>query len=453
MLIVLFILAAIVIAIVVFKYPITSLVLFLTTNIVKGFLMLKFSFFRVVDYTVLCAVITLIAMVYSFVRSGGRLKDIISIPLVVYVLLAAVLLLATTYTSAPNYGLQKSSRFATLGLIAFLAPIVFTRSVKNIKQLIWILFFIGIAISVTMVISPYEAVLRPGSQMGKAAFLEATPVATADQIGVTSIIAFIFAIMAHISPTLRIVSLGLIPLLTTVMITTGGRGPFSGLILAFLATIFICRRGISKAWFPIITTAILIAGAVSFSKLPETVTWRIANMFRGGYEFKEAAYARTERFVWTAARSLKRPILGHGTGAFVVDRGGEDVGVDYPHNLILELMYEEGLVGVIVGCLFLWLILRRWRQSSEFVHLYGLGIGAFQLVHITGLLFLYSLIQAMKSGDIDGNRLMFFYAGFVVGVFNVLRRTAEEISSESELTAEDEQDLEGVEFQDIRVLY
>jgi hypothetical protein len=28
----------------------------------------------------------------------------------------------------------------------------------------------------------------------------------------------------------------------------------------------------------------------------------------------------------------------------------------------------------------------------------------------------------------------------------------EEISSESELTAEDEQDLEGVEFQDIRVL-
>ena len=197
----------------------------------------------------------------------------------------------------------------------------------------------------------------------------------------------------------------------------------------------------------------MIGGVVSFTKLPETVTWRIANMFRGGYEFKEAAYARTERFVWTAARSLKRPILGHGTGAFVVDRGGEDVGVDYPHNLILELMYEEGLVGVIVGCLFLWLILRRWRQSSEFVHLYGLGIGAFQLVHITGLLFLYSLIQAMKSGDIDGNRLMFFYAGFVVGVFNVLRRTAEEISSESELTAEDEQDLEGVEFQDIRVLY
>ena len=453
MLIILLIVAAIVIAIVIFKYPITSLALFLTTNIVKGFLMLKFSFFRVVDYTVLCAVITLIAMVYSFVKSGGRLKDIISIPLVVYLLLATILLLATTYTSAPNYGLQKSSRFATLGLIAFLAPIVFTRSVKDIKQLIWLLFFIGIALSVTMVISPYEAVLRSGSQMGKAAFLEANPGATAIQIGVTSIIAFIFAIMAHTSPPLRIVSLGLIPSLITVMITTGGRGPFAGLMLTFLAVIFICRKGISKAWFPAIVSAILIIGAVSFTKLPETVTWRIANMFRGGYEFKEAAYARTERFVWTAARSLERPILGHGTGAFVVDRGGEDVGGDYPHNLILELMYEEGLVGVVIGCLFLWLIFRRWWQASKFVHLYGLGIGAFQLVHITGLLFLYSLIQAMKSGDIDGNRLMFFYAGFVVAVFNLLRRTAEEISLESELTAEGEQDLEGVEFQDIEALY
>jgi len=449
--IVLLAVAAIALAIVIFKYPVISLVLFLTTGIVKGFLVFKFSFFRVVDYTVLCAVITLIAMVYSFVKSGGRLRHIISIPLALYLLLATVLLLATTYTSAPKTGWITSSRFATFGLLAFLGPIVFTNSVKDIKQLIWLLFFIGIALSIIFVFVPYESVLH--SSTSSKGFLESDPLSTACQMALTPIIAFIFVIMTHTSPPLRIVSLVLIPFMITSMIITGGRGPFAGLILTFLATILICRKGISKAWFPVITTVILIGVVVSFTKLPETVTWRIANMFRGGYELKEAAYARTERFVWTAQRSFEHPILGHGTGAFVVDRGGEDVGGDYPHNIILELLYEEGLVGVVIGCLFLWLIFRRWRQSSKFVHLYGLGIGAFQLVHITGLLFLYLFIQAMKSSNIDGNRLMFFCAGFVVAVFNLLRRTIEETSLESELTAEDEQDLEGVELQDIRALY
>ncbi|MFZ0034819.1 MAG: O-antigen ligase family protein [Sedimentisphaerales bacterium] len=451
MLIVLLIVAAIVMAIVIFKYPMTSLVLFITTNVVKAVIMLKFSFFRVVDYTVLCAVITLIAMAYSFMRSGGRLRDIINIPLGLYLLLATILLLATTYTSAPNTGWVKSSRFATLGLIAFFSPIVFTHSVKEIKQLIWLLFFVGIALAVTMVAVPYQSMLNISTERG--AFLEASPGATANLMAITPVIAFVFAIMARTSPVLRAVSLGSIFFVVVMMITTGGRGPFVGLILIFLAAIFICRKGISKAWFPAIISAILIIGAVSLIKLPEEVTWRITGMFKGSYELQEAASARTERFVWTATRSFEHPILGHGTGAFVVDRGGEDIGGDYPHNMILELMYEEGLVGVVVGCLFLWFIFRRWRQALKYVNSYGLGIEALQFVHTAGLLFLYALIQAMKSGDLDGNRFMFFCAGFVVAVFNLLRRTIEETSLESELTAEDEQDLEGVEFQDIRVLY
>lgn len=451
MLIVLLVVAAIVLAVVIFKYPVTSLVIFLTTSVFKPIIMVKFSFFRVVDYTVLCAVITLIAMVYSFVKSGGRLRHIMSIPLVMYLLLATILLLATTYTSAPKTGLQTSSRFATFGLLAFLSPIVFAHSAKDVKQLMWLLFFVGILLSLVMAVVPYESVLRSSTvSMG---FLESSPGTTANQIAITLIIAFIFAITTNTSPPLRIVSLVLIPLMLTSMIITGGRGSFAGLILILLAAVFICRKGISKAWFPVITAVIFIGVAVSFTKLPETVTWRIANMFKGSYEMKEAAYARTERFIWTAARCIERPILGHGAGAFVVDRGGEDAGGDYPHNIILELMYEEGLVGVIVGCLFLWLIFRRWVQSSQLVHLYGLGIEAFRLVHITGLLFLFLLIQAMKSGNIDGNRLVFFCAGFVVAVFNLLRRTIEETSLESELTAGDEQDLEKAEFQDIRFLY
>lgn len=451
MLTVLIAVAVIILVILILKYPPLSLALFLMTPFFKAALMLKFPIFRVVDYTVMCGILVLIAMAYSFIRSGGRLKDILSIPLFVYLLLAAILLVGVTYTSAPKYGLQKSSRFATLGLIAFLAPIVFAHSVKEVKLMIWIIIGGGILLAVGTIVEPYAAVLRTSAET-RAGFLESSPLATATKIGVAATIFLLFAIMAHTSLRLRIASLTVLPLMIAGMVITGSRGPFLGLILTWLVAIFICRRGISKAWIPVITAAISIAMIVSFAKLPEIATTRIANMWRSRYDMTAAAYARTERFVWTADRFVERPVLGHGTGAFAVDRGGQDIRA-YPHNIILELLYEQGLIGAAVLLIFLWLIFSRWRQAARLVYLYELDIGIFQIVHMAGLLFLLTLTQAMKSGDIDGNRMMFFFAGLVVAEFNLVRAMAEEISLENELIPEGQQDFEGFELQDGQFLY
>lgn len=451
MLIVLIVVGVIILIIATLKYPPIALALFLTAGLTKGILMLEFGFFRVVDYTVLCAVLVLFAMAYSFIKSSGRLRDILSIPLVIYLLLATILLVATTYTSAPNYGLEKSSRFATLGLIAFLAPVVFAHGVKEVKLMIWILFAVGILLSIVTIIAPHEAVLRVVAE-ARGGFLEAGPLSTATQIGAAAVVAFIFAIMTHTSKRLRIASLALIALMIVGIVITASRGPFIGLGFTWLVAIFICHKGISKAWLPFIAGAIAIGLAVSFTKLPETVTARVATVWKSGYHMKEAAYARTEMFIWTVRRFPERPILGHGTGAFAIGRGGQDERA-YPHNIILELLYEQGLVGAVIVSLFLWLIFRRWRQASRFVYLYELDIEIFQIVHIAGLLFLFLFTQAIKSFDINGNRLMFFSAGLVIAVFSLVRRMAEEISLENELITEGEQYSEGFELHDAQVLY
>lgn len=451
MTIILMIIAIIILIIATIKYPPISLAFYLTTNLFKAVIMLKFPFFRVVDYTVLCAVLVLFAMACSFVKSGGRLKNILTIPLVVYLLLATILLLGTTYTSAPNYGLEKSLRFATLGFIAFLAPIIFAHSTKEIKLMIWIIFAVGILISIITIISPYGSVLGESAET-RGAFLESGPLGTAVKISTAAVIAFVFAIMTHTSKRLRIVSFVIIALNLVGIIITASRGPFIGLGLTWLATIFVCHKFISKAWLPFIAGAIVIGLALSFTKLPEVATRRVATVWKSGYDMKEAAYARTEMFTWTIKRSADRLFLGHGTGAFAIDRGGQDIRA-YPHNIILELLYEQGLVGAVILGIFLWLIFRRWRQASRFVYVYELDIGIYQIVHITGLLFLFLLTQAMKSGDVNDNRFMFFSAGLVIAVFSLLRRMAEEISLENDLIAEGEQYSEGFEFQDAQVLY
>ena len=218
-----------------------------------------------------------------------------------------------------------------------------------------------------------------------------------------------------------------------------------------LASFMLLQVG-TVVWLPFIAGAIVIGLVVSFTKLPEIATARVVTVWKSGYHMKEAAYARTEMFIWTARRIPEHPILGHGTGAFATDRGGQDERA-YPHNIILESLYEQGVVGAVIVGLFLWLIFRRWRQASRFVYLYELDIGIFQIVHMAGLLFLFLFTQAMKSGDINDNRFMFFGAGLVIAAFSLVRRSVEEISLENELIAEDRQYSEGFELQDAQVLY
>ncbi len=442
--------ALIILSIAIFKYPMLSLALFIMAGQLKAYLRFKFGFFRVVDVTVLFAILVLIAMTYSFVKSGGRWRDIISLPLCVYLLLAGILLLGVAYTSAPHYGLEKSSRFATLGLIAFLAPVFFAHSMKDIRMMIWILVVIGIIFTVGTIIAPHAAVLREGGTRG--GFMETDPLATAVQIGTAAIIVFVFTIMAWTSLGLRILSLVMIPAMVIAMVITGSRGPFLGLVFTWLVAVLICRRGISKGWAPLVIAAIFVVMVVSFGRLPQEITMRIANMWRSSYDARKSASSRTRLFELTIEESSEHLIFGHGTGAWAVDRGGQDVR-EYPHNIILELLYEQGLAGVIVLSLFLWLIFRRWRKASKFVHLYKLDIETSQFVHISILLFLFAFIQSMKSGDIDSNRFMFFCAGLVVAVFSQVHRMVEEVSLESELIAQEGQYSEEFEFQDAQILY
>ena len=449
MIYVLLIVALIVLIITILKYPPVSLAFFLTAGFIKATLMLKFSFFRVADYTVLCAILVLIAMAYSFARSGGRIKDIISIPVGMYLFLVGILFFGLAYTSAPNYGLEKSSRFATLTLIAFLAPVVFSNNNRDIKLLMWVVLAVGITLTVGTIMAPQSIEPRPE---GRAEFMESSSLGTATQIGMSLVITFVFAVMTGTPKLLRTVSLAIMPFMMAGMILTGSRGPFAGLILTCLVAIFICRRGISKAWLPFIVGAAVVSLMVSFVKLPERVTSRIATLWESGYTAKRAVGTRTEMFVWAVRRSPERLILGHGTGAYAVDRGGQDER-SYPHNIVIELLYEQGLVGAIIISLFLWLIFRRWRQAARFVRLYELDIGIFQAVHIAGLLFLFAFMQALKSGDINDNRFMFFCAGLVLATLNCVRRSIEDITFENEPITEEVHHLEGLEFQDTQVTY
>jgi len=435
-------LAIILIPLAIFRYPVIALAIFLTTASLKPFL-LKVSFFQKVDYTVLCASLLLLSMAFDFIRSGGRLKNIINAPLCVFLALAFLLLFGMLYTSAPKYGFEKSTRFATFGLITFLAPVVLTHSIKDIRSIMWMLVVIGVIVATGTIVGQQIPVFG----FSRTGFLESDVITTGENIAPAAIIAFIFAIMPNTSKRLKTFSIALIPMVVVAMILTGSRGPLVGLVLIWLAAVFICHRETSKTWQLFIVGAIVIILMISFAKLPEQVTGRIARLWSGSYELGTDVSKRTNLFSWALERFPERPVFGHGTGSFAVGYGGQDVRL-YPHNIIIESLYEQGLAGGITLILFVWLIFRRWKHASKLVRLYELDIGIFQIVHTAGLLFLFSFIQAMKSGDLDSNRFMFFQAGMVVAAFGLVYRRVEEISSENEPELYGSQQIEEADFQD-----
>jgi len=437
--------AILILILITLKYPVISLGLFLTTSLLKGVLMVRFPFFRAVDFTVLCGAYTLAAMAYSFVRRRGQIRDLFSAPVLLYLLLAILLLVSVGYSSSPRYGLEKSSRFATLGLIALAAPIVFVRDLKDIRILLYLLVGVGMALAITTIVAPDVAVIRKAAET-RGSFFEADPLETATKIGVAAIIVFSFIVMTHTRLPIRIGSVGVVYLCVVGIIVTASRGPFAGLLLTWLVAMVICRKGISKIWLPVTGAAVCLAVIVPFLVMPAKTTERIKHMFGGGYELVQTAYTRSPRLTYAWRNGWESPVWGHGTGAFAQDWAGRDER-SYPHNMILELFYEQGLLGVAMGVLFLLLILRRWRQAAAMVHAYGFSVREFQAVHVAGLLFLYTLMQAMKSGDLDGNRFMFFFCGLVIAVLAMVRRQAEEMTEEYAPVLESEASVcyEGVE--------
>jgi O-antigen ligase len=154
-------------------------------------------------------------------------------------------------------------------------------------------------------------------------------------------------------------------------------------------------------------------------------------MWKGTYEATKAAESRTVLFQGAIEGFTERPIWGHGTGAWAMKEAGVDKRL-YPHNIILELLYENGLIGATVLTLFFWLVFVRWRRASKLVQLYELDTEIFQIVQMEFLLFIFAFLQSMKSGDIDSNRPMFVYAGLIVVTSSMVRRIVENIDLSNE---------------------
>ncbi len=343
--------------------------------------------------------------------------------------------LTALWSESEQYMRSKVALTIAIPPLMFLSGLVIGRSVASFRTLALSLIGLALMISIAMLVLGRDEVCNYGDEPG-AGYQSVSRILG---LGIISCLALIWIDRGWVekaSYTLLVV------LFAFFSITSGGRVGLA-LCLAYGAAVAWFSRGVLRA----AVLAVAFFGLVIFVS-PQTDMWLIdmsesrslpESLRRTAFYLSSASEVKANE----VSRSLlynmgwqvwsQHSILGTGWGGFPVAAGfGEDSGF-YPHNLILELLAETGIVGglffaalvALVSVPALWLAHPR-RTPFVIVALGFLAAG---------------LINAMIVFDFPFQRELMIGMGLTVSAAQLARREQFDESSVDEPVHESEQEL------------
>ncbi|WP_114576303.1 O-antigen ligase [Saliphagus sp. LR7] len=196
-----------------------------------------------------------------------------------------------------------------------------------------------------------------------------------------------------------------LPPATYALLVIGSRGPLVAAVgaigLLVVAGLLIGRLPNGRWALGAYAAAVGLAGYVAFTvaRHLETIT-RLLWLLEGPGQSLGARFTYWQQTI--AGLGPATLPFGHGLGSWPVVLGYGDA-QDYPHNILLEVAFELGLVGLaLLLSLFavgVGVAIREWADHGRPVHLVLLA------------LFAYMLANTMVTGDLNENRYLFAVCG------------------------------------------
>jgi len=192
----------------------------------------------------------------------------------------------------------------------------------------------------------------------------------------------------------------LLLLLLAAFAYSGSRGPLVALAGTLLVGILLYR------WIPIRKRAFLAAiaiagGAMLLLVLPANLQNRYERLVETNNDTSIQSRLNAYGIAWEMF--VARPLLGHGTASY----GAYHERFGYPHNILLEIAAENGLLGLGLFLAFLANLLTQLARAMLRVRDQDRI-----LLETVGLLFVFTFLSSLFSGDITA-RLLWFSAGLV----------------------------------------
>jgi O-antigen ligase len=312
----------------------------------------------------------------------------------------SVMLFSLLYTSSSTYAYDKLLRFVVLNGIAYVS--VFILFIDDRSKLLNVFLYASLIMAVagiiTFILNRYAGIGGFVSVFGS------NYLALGRMCGIGTIIC-----MCKLHEKIKLITCIQIIVLLIGIFITGGKTPAIAFIIVFvvymLSLIKVKNLKIiynSRIKVLMIATAVFVVllVAISFTGVFSTLSYRMQDLKNTK---QSASYTdRMDRYSVAFESWGNSPVFGNGIGSFGIIFAGEDLR-EYPHNIVLEILTELGLMGLLAFSLLLIYPITKCIKYKKML----LNIQWYQIA--IALVFIYMLINSFVSGDLNDNRLLFTF--------------------------------------------
>ena len=359
--------------------------------------------------------ITIFYLVYLIILIFiGKIKisSLLSKEIALLILLIIYLPVTVIWSDSPLYGLDKAYIFLPLILTSLISAKLI---LLNFSSFVKIYSYLFILIIIILLFNNALGKIALSLSTGSRFYLEEdeinSSVTIANFFGFSIIILSTFYIELK-QKYIRIIILALIFISIVFLFFTGSRGPLVALVCSFLFyKIFSTNKKILS--FSVLAIIGFFSTSLTRTLIFSLTPSSMHDFLDLRYTSEQAIGSIDERTIlYNSALNgifegnILEVLFGHGLGDFSDLYINTDARV-YPHNLLLEIGYELGLLSLIV---FIYLNIKviRINLSLNVYNYYSIFI-----------IYYYFLIRSMFTADFTGNYLVFTFM-FIILLYDSL---------------------------------
>ena len=403
--------------------PAIALMILSLTAIIKGYLINYFPVVEVVDITVIATLIIWLGLVKILLEGNWKLPSEPTSIVYLFLIFGLLLGISYMYTASPDYGFRKILRFNTFAVTMFISPLLIIKSPADSKRLLSYFYFL-LVIIIGIMLLQFVYFLKWGDFAIVLAYWNRISIPGANPIQVSRYLAIgaamMIALLIRNRPSQSLHYFAILSVILLSIILSGSRGPLVSIIIGSIVYAILYERKHSSRIFGY---GILAIGTIItfLLVLPESLTQRFFDISQGSVIMTQQGVRRistiaTRYEFWSMSieawfSSITSFFIGLGAGGFSSLFIWRDWHW-YPHNLFFEIIAELGLIGLVIGVLF---IINSYQIINK-----GIQRGSFtdhSALWVAGTVVMF--IAAQFSGDINDNRILWMFIGISIASTHV----------------------------------
>jgi len=403
--------------------PAIALMILSLTAIIKGYLINYFPLIALVDITVIATLIIWLGLVKILLEGNWKLPSEWKSIVYLFLIFGFLLGISYIYTVSPDYGFRKILRFNTFAITMFMTPLLIIKTPADSKRLLSYFYFL-LVIIIGIMLFQFIYFLKWGDFAIVLAYWNRISIPGANPIQVSRYLAIgaamMIALLIRNKPSQSLHYFAILFVILLSIILSGSRGPLVSIIIGSIVYAILYERKHSSRIFGY---GILAIGTIItlLLVLPESLTQRFFDISQGSVIMTQQGVRRistiaTRYEFWSMSiqawfSSITSFFIGLGAGGFSSLFIWRDWHW-YPHNLFFEIIAELGLIGLVIGVLF---IIKSYQIINK-----GIQRGSFtdhSALWVAGTVVMF--IAAQFSGDINDNRILWMFIGISIASTHV----------------------------------